>query len=107
LKIPTNGPKSNELTPNRFGVLNMTIVKSVVCHSPVIILLLENELIYIGVKKNLRKKVVTEASEISEILNQYHSNPMGGHSGINNTLAKISQYYLWSGMKDDVVEYVS
>ena len=32
---------------------------------------------------------------------------MGGHSGINNTLAKISQYYIWSGMKEDVVEYVS
>ena len=34
-------------------------------------------------KKDLRKKVVTE---ISEILNQYHSKPMRGHSGINNTL---------------------
>ena len=45
--------------------------------------------------------------EISEILKQYHSNPMGGHSGINNTLAKISQYYLWNGMKEDVIEYVS
>ena len=44
--------------------------------------------------------------EISEILKQYHSNPMGGHSGINNTLAKISQYYLWNGMKE-VNEYVS
>lgn len=67
-------------------------------------ILLGKELIYIGTKKDLRKKVVTE---ISEILNQYHSKPMGGHSGINNTLAKISQYYIWSGMKEDVVEYVS
>ena len=70
-------------------------------------ILLGKELIYIGTKKDLRKKVVTEISEMSEILNQYHSNPMGGHSGINNTLAKISQYYTWSGMKEDVVEYVS
>ena len=70
-------------------------------------ILLGKELIYIGTKKDLRKKVVTEISEMSEILNQYHSNPMGGHSGINNTLAKISQYYIWSGMKEDVVEYVS
>ena len=43
---------------------------------------------------------------ISEILKQYHSNPMGGHRWINNTLAKISQYYLWNGMKEDVTEYV-
>ena len=70
-------------------------------------ILLGKELIYIGTKKDLRKKVVTEISEMSEILNQYHSKPMGGHSGINNTLAKISQYYIWSGMKEDVVEYVS
>lgn len=48
-----------------------------------------------------------DVEEISEILNQYHSNPMGGHSGINNTLAKVSQYYIWNGMKEDVVEYVS
>ena len=32
---------------------------------------------------------------------------MGGHSGVNNTLSKISQYYSWSGMKENVAEYVS
>ena len=32
---------------------------------------------------------------------------MGGHSGINNTLAKISQNYIWNGMKADVTEFVS
>ena len=32
---------------------------------------------------------------------------MGGHSGINNTLSKISNFYVWNGMKEDVVEYVS
>ena len=65
------------------------------------------ELLYVGKKKDLRKKVIIEVEEISEILHQYHSNPMGGHSGINNTLGKISQYYVWNGMKEDVVEYVS
>ena len=58
-------------------------------------------------KKDLLKKVVTDLQEILEILNQYHSNPMGGHSGINSTLSKTSQYYYWNGMKEDVVEYVS
>ncbi len=67
----------------------------------------ENELIYVGQKKDLKKKVVFELEEIKDILKQYHSNPMGGHSGINNTLAKISQYYTWNGMKADVAEYVS
>ena len=55
----------------------------------------------------LKKKFVMSFEEISEILKQYHSNPMGGHSGINNTLAQISQYSLWNGMKEDVTEYVS
>ena len=67
----------------------------------------ENELIYVGKKKDLNKRVVFELEDIKDILNQYHSNPMGGHSGINNTLAKISQYYTWNGMKADVTEYVS
>ena len=69
--------------------------------------LLGNELIYVGKKNDVRRKVVTELTEIQEILHQYHSNPMGGHSGINNTLSKISQFYMWNGMKEDVVDYVS
>ena len=32
---------------------------------------------------------------------------MTGHSGINNTLSKISNFYIWTDMKEDVVEYVS
>ena len=32
---------------------------------------------------------------------------MDGHSGINNALSKISNFYLWNGMEEDVVEYVS
>ena len=44
-----------------------------------------------------------DVKEISDILYQYHSNPMGGHSGINNTLTKVPQYYTWNGMKEDVV----
>ena len=41
-------------------------------------------------KDDMRKKVVTELVEIQEILHLYHSNPMGGHSGINNTLSRFS-----------------
>ena len=70
-------------------------------------LLKDNELIYIGRRKDLRKKVVTELEDIKDILKQYHYSPLGGHSGINNTLAKISQHYMWNGMKADVTEYVS
>jgi hypothetical protein len=32
---------------------------------------------------------------------------MGGHSGINATLSKMSNFYCWNGMKEDVQEYAS
>ena len=32
---------------------------------------------------------------------------MGGHSGINATLSKVSTLYHWNGMKEDIQEYVS
>ena len=67
----------------------------------------ENELIYVGKKKDLNKRVVFELEDIKDILNQYHLNPVGSCSGINNTLTKISQYYTWNGMKADVTEYVN
>ena len=60
------------------------------------------ELLYVGSQRNLKKKVVTELEEVQDILHQYHTNPMGGHSGINNTLSKISNFYVWNGMKEDV-----
>ena len=45
--------------------------------------------------------------EIREILKHHHSEAMGGHRGVNATLQKISNYYCWNGMKEDVQEYVS
>ena len=45
--------------------------------------------------------------EIGEILHYHHSQAMGGHSGVNATLNKISNHYCWNGMKEDVQEYVS
>ena len=45
--------------------------------------------------------------EVSEVLQEYHSNPMGGHSGVNATLGKVSTLYYWNRMKEDIQEYVS
>ena len=62
---------------------------------------------YIGKHKDLKKKVVTEWTEVSDLLKLYHSSSIGGHSGVNNTLAKISANYTWSMIKEFVREYVS
>ena len=50
----------------------------------------------------MRKKVVLTIEEIGDILKHHHREAMGGHSGVNATLQKISNYYCWNGMKEDV-----
>ena len=69
--------------------------------------ILGNELYYTGGKADARKKVILTVMEVSEVLQEYHSNPMGGHSGVNATLGKVSTLYYWNGMKEDIQEYVS
>ncbi len=34
--------------------------------------------------------------DVAVVLKQYHSSPMGGHSGVNGTLAKVSQNYIFT-----------
>ena len=69
--------------------------------------IIEKELMYAGVKKDMRKKVIYQLDEITIIPHQYQSNPMGGHSGIKSTLAKVSLFYTWNGIKKDVIEYAN
>ena len=35
-----------------------------------------------------------------------HSTPLGGHGGIQKTMAKVSAAFICSGMKQDVQQYV-
>ena len=68
----------------------------------------DNELYTGGKAGTSKKKVLFTMEEISEVLHHHHSNAMGGgHSGVNATLDKISNYYCWNGMKEDIQEYVS
>ena len=54
------------------------------------------------------RKVVTTIEEAAKVLWLYHSQPMlGGHSGLNNTRIKLSMYYHWKGIVEDVTQYVS
>lgn len=54
-----------------------------------------------------KREVVTSRQQIMEVLRASHSHAMGGHSGINATLGKISRGFWWHRMKQDVQEYVS
>ena len=78
-----------------------------VCQIFMLFIYIDDELHYTGGKEGARERVILTINEIQDILHNYHSNPMGVHSGVNATLNKISNYYCWNGMKEDIQEYVS
>lgn len=41
------------------------------------------------------------------LLEEFHSSPLAGHTGIQKTLARLSANFLWSGMRADVTKYVN
>ena len=44
---------------------------------------------------------------IQSLLQEYHSTPMGGHAGVTKTLARLSENFIWPGLRADVVTYVT
>lgn len=54
------------------------------------------------------KIFVPKASDlIPSLLDEFHSTPMGGHSGIKATLSRISAVFYWPGMHADVKQFVN
>ena len=44
---------------------------------------------------------------ITKILLELHSSPVGGHSGVKRTVARIATNFFWSGMQHDIKEFIS
>lgn len=44
---------------------------------------------------------------IPTLLTEYHCTPTGGHMGIAKTLARITENFYWSGIREDVAHHVS
>lgn len=44
---------------------------------------------------------------ISTLLHEYHAMLTGGHSGVAMTLARISENFYWTGLRDDITTFVS
>ena len=40
------------------------------------------------------------------ILHELHSSPTGGHQGVNKTIAKIKQRFIWYGMTADIRSWI-
>jgi len=77
------------------------------------ILMDEYDLYYIGDILHRHKAGVPNGVEVvlegreKEILTEFHGSAFGGHSGINKTTQSIQISYWWSGLTDDVKNYVS
>jgi hypothetical protein len=41
-----------------------------------------------------------------EILKEVHDTPIGGHRGMTSTYKKLKQYVSWTGMKEDVENFI-
>lgn len=51
--------------------------------------------------------IAATSSWILQLLNEYHSSPLGGHSGIFRTYRRIAQSVYWIGMKATVTDFVA
>jgi len=50
--------------------------------------------------------VPQESGLIPTLLQEFHSTPIAGHSGIKATLARLSASFYWLGMHDDVKGFI-
>lgn len=50
--------------------------------------------------------LLTDPSEINQILYDFHDNPLSGHQGIHRMLGRIGAQYKWAGMTRDIKDYV-
>lgn len=41
------------------------------------------------------------------ILHEYHASPIGGHSGVATTKARIASQFFWPNMNKDILAFVS
>jgi hypothetical protein len=50
--------------------------------------------------------VPNDRSLITKILDEFHTSHIGGHAGINRTLARVQAQFHWKKMRDDITDYV-
>ena len=58
-------------------------------------------------KKEKTVKAITTREKAEEIFDEFHSSPIGGHSGVNKCCYAVGDRFYWPGMTDDIREWVS
>lgn len=44
---------------------------------------------------------------ISTLLAEFHFSPVGGHMGVTKTMARISENFIWPGIRKDVEQFIA
>ena len=60
-------------------------------------LLWYKDCLYLGKSSQLKQKVLFE----------FHSSPIGGHSGFLKTYHKVKKYFFWDGLKTNIQKFVA
>lgn len=55
-----------------------------------------NDQLVVGNSSDLRTRLITE----------FHTSPIGGHSGRRGTFERLSKFFYWPTMRTDVVTFV-
>ncbi len=58
-------------------------------------------------KDGFSRKVIMSKEEKQRVLDQLHTKPTGGHTGIVNLKGNIAKRYYWTTISEDVTSYVS
>jgi len=43
---------------------------------------------------------------LNQIMEEFHSSKIGGHSGVNKTTTRIGAPFYWNGMRSDISKFV-
>lgn len=63
--------------------------------------------------KNIKIKIVIynikyySQEEKHNIIDEFHSSPLGGHQGVSRTIKRIKMHHSWKGIKNDVISCIT
>ena len=60
----------------------------------------------LGAQLDKTKILVVPSTLVPDVLQKVHADPMGGHSGVNKTIATLIQRYYWPGFSSSVDDYI-
>lgn len=64
----------------------------------------DGELLYS--RKGKPVKIIASEANANEMFRQFHSSPIGGHSGINKTCSAVGERFYWPGHTEDIKQWV-